>query len=333
LWPFLQELLCLAHGVRSFDVLEGAFFTLRAHLIVVFGDIPAVSMIMRMKGHNGASPCRMCEIQGLQAPGQPGTMHYVPLDRSSHPDIRRDQSGECVKKYNPHNLPMRTHNGLLAQAAEVDAATTIIATDRLSKQYAIKGKPLLSYVHSLFFPHSFLYDFMYLIWENTIKNLILHWTCNFKGLDQGNESYKLLKAVWEGIGTLTVSSGSTIPSACGSQVPNIVKDRYMCTANMWSFWTLYIGPVLLWRRFDNVKYYKHFILLVELLTTCLKFEITHEEIDFLREGFVDWVEKYEQYASQICIIAALTLLSTDFTISMMRSTCLRAQSPSMHCFT
>ena len=44
LWPFLQELLCLSRGVRSFDALEGAFFTLRAHLIVVFGDIPAVSM-------------------------------------------------------------------------------------------------------------------------------------------------------------------------------------------------------------------------------------------------------------------------------------------------
>ena len=56
LWPFLQELHLLARGVRSFDVLGGTFFTLRAHLIVVFGDIPAMSMVMRMKGHNGASP-------------------------------------------------------------------------------------------------------------------------------------------------------------------------------------------------------------------------------------------------------------------------------------
>lgn len=298
LWPFLQELFSLARGVHTFDVLGGAFFTLRAHLIVVFGDIPAISMVMRMKGHNGASPCRMCKIQGLRTPNQPGTTHYVPLDRSSHPDIQNNQSGDRIKKYNPYNLPLRTHDELLAQAAEVDAAATITTADRLSKEYGIKGTPLLSYIHSLSFPHSFPYDFMHLIWENTIKNLILHWTGEFKALDQGKGTYKLSTAIWEGIGALTASSGSTIPSAYGSRVPNIKKDHSLCTADMWSFWTLYIGPVLLWRRFDDVKYYKHFILLVKLLTTCLKFEIEHEEIDFLRNGFVDWVEKYERYASQ-----------------------------------
>ncbi len=87
LWPFSQELFRLARGIRSFDALERSFFTLHAYLLVVFGDIPAISMVMRMKGHNGASPCRMCEIRGLRTPDQPGTTHYVPLDRSSHPDV------------------------------------------------------------------------------------------------------------------------------------------------------------------------------------------------------------------------------------------------------
>ena len=65
LWPFLQELLCLACGICSFDALSGSLFTLCAHLIVVFGDIPAISMVMQMKGHNSVSPCHMCKIQGL----------------------------------------------------------------------------------------------------------------------------------------------------------------------------------------------------------------------------------------------------------------------------
>lgn len=295
LWPFLQELICLTHGVRSFSALEGTFFTLRAYLILVFGDIPAISMVMRMKGHNGVSPCRMCEIRGLRSPDQPGTTLYVPLDRSSHPDVQIDFP-EHVQKYDPYNLPLRTHDRLLSQAAEVDAATTMVAANQLSKEYGIKGMPLLAHLQSLSFPHSFPYDFMHLIWENTIKNLILHWTHDFKGLGQGKEQYELSKAIWEGIGTLTASSGSTIPSAYGCRVPNIEKDRHICTADMWSFWTLYIGPVLLWRRFENVKYYRHFILLVKLLTTCLKFEITDQEIDQMRNGFVEWVENYERYA-------------------------------------
>jgi hypothetical protein len=178
-----------------------------------------------------STPCR----HSGQNPHRPRRT-LRPTDRNKH-----------VKKYNPYDLPFRTHHGLLAQAAEVDAAMTITTADRLSKEYSIKGTPLLSYVHSLFFPHSFPYDFMHLIWENTIKNLILHWTGEFKGLGQGNESYELSKAIWEGIGKLTASSGATIPSSYGSRVPNIKTDYSLCTADMWSFWTLYIGPVLLWR--------------------------------------------------------------------------------------
>ncbi|KAI9434550.1 hypothetical protein BJY52DRAFT_1231174 [Lactarius psammicola] len=178
-------------------------------------DISAISMVMWMKGHNGASSCHMCKIQELHIPDQPGTTLYVPLDHSSYPDIQTDHSHEHRQKYDPHNLPLCTYDRLLSQAAEVDAANTITAADTLSKEYGIKGTPLLSHAWSLSFPHSFPYNFMHLIWENTIKNLILHWTYDFKGLGQGNEHYELSKVIWEGIGTLTASSGSTTPSAYG----------------------------------------------------------------------------------------------------------------------
>jgi hypothetical protein len=55
LWPLVQELLQLELGVSAFDAITMAVYLLHAYLIVVFGDIPAVSMIMRMKDHNGRS--------------------------------------------------------------------------------------------------------------------------------------------------------------------------------------------------------------------------------------------------------------------------------------
>ena len=61
LWPLIQELLQLEMGVSAFDAISNSVFLLHAYL-AVFGDIPAVSMIMRMKGHNAILPCRMCEI-------------------------------------------------------------------------------------------------------------------------------------------------------------------------------------------------------------------------------------------------------------------------------
>jgi hypothetical protein len=214
-----------------------------------------MSMIMHMKGHNGLSPCRMCEIKGLRVPGTDTTTHYVPLDRTNYPHTQ----AEATRAYDAERLPLRNHETLIAQANEVQTATTISAADTLAKKYGIKGIPLLSYLPSLSFPSSFPYDFMHLIWENLIKNLILHWTGKFKDLDDGAESYRLPNAIWEAIGESTASSGSTIPSAYGSRVPNIATNSSYCSAEMWSFWTLYLGPVLLRRRFQHQKYYKHFV--------------------------------------------------------------------------
>lgn len=142
---------------------------------------------------------------------------------------------------------------------------------------------------------------MHLIWENLVKNLVLHWTGDFKGLDSGVELYELPKAIWEVIGESTAASGLTIPSAYGSRVPNIATNRSYCSAEMWSFWTLYIGPVLLRQCFQNQKYYKHFIRLVWLLNICLQFDITDDEIQEIRSGFIQWVRDYERYVVYFCL--------------------------------
>ena len=103
LWPVVQELLQLEIGVLAFDALLQTTFTLHAYLVVVFGDIPAVSMVMRMKGHNAIAPCRMCEIRGIRKPGT--NTHYVPLDRSSFPGSQ--------DSYDPSALPLRDHVSFL----------------------------------------------------------------------------------------------------------------------------------------------------------------------------------------------------------------------------
>ena len=290
LWPLIKELLRLAAGVRAFDILTSKVFALRAYLILVFGDIPAVSMLMRMKGHNGISPCRMCEVVGLRTPQSRATTHYVPLDRQNYPHA----APGAIKSYDPNNLPLRHHATLMAQAEEVQNATTYTDATKLAKLYGIKGVPYLSLLPSLNFPKSFPYDFMHLIWENLIKNLVLHWTGEFKGLGAGKESYEFPTAVWNAIGEATGKSGSTIPSAFGSRVPNVATHQSQMSAEMWSFWTLYLGPVLLRRRFQRPKYYTHFVWLVRLLNICLQFEITDDEIEELRLGFIDWVKEYEE---------------------------------------
>ena len=86
---------------------------------------------------------------------------------------------------------------------------------------------------------------MHLIFENLLKNLVLLWTGNFKDLDEATGDYVLYPQVWEAIGQATAASGSTIPSAYGAWPQNVAQDKSQINADSWSFWALYLGPVLL----------------------------------------------------------------------------------------
>jgi hypothetical protein len=305
LFPMVEELLALAVGVPAFNATTQELFCLRSYLILAFGDIPAISMVMHMKGHNGLRPCRMCNIPALRIPSSRATTHYVPLDRSRHPDIVHSPS--AIKVFDGTDLPMHTHEEILEQAHQVDACNTDVEALRLSKDYGVKGVPLVSHVPGLRLPQSFPYDFMHLIWENVIKNLVLLWTGEYKGIDQGKECYELDPKVWEAVGAATFGSGLTIPHAFGSRSPNIASERSAFTAETWSFWMLFLGPALLHRRFKKDRYFQHFIDLVKLLNICLQFEYSNDNVKAVHAGFVAWVEKYEKYVYQLHMVLVLIL--------------------------
>jgi hypothetical protein len=128
----------------------------------------------------------------------------------------------------------------------------------LSRDSGIKGLSILSHFSSLSFPHSFPYDFMHLIWENLIKNLILLWTGEFKGLDEGSGKYQLEPKVYQAVGAACALASSTVPGSYGPRPENISLPGVYLTADAHSFWALYLGPVLLECRFKKVKYYDHF---------------------------------------------------------------------------
>ncbi len=98
----------------------------------------------------------------------------------------------------------------MAQAKAVESAPTGIQREELAKAYGIKGIPLLSALGSLKFPQSFPYDFMHLIWENLIPNLVLFWSSRYKGMDEG-EPYVLSPHIWQAVGTTSAAVTRTIP--------------------------------------------------------------------------------------------------------------------------
>jgi hypothetical protein len=285
--PLVDELVQLAAGMPALDAHKEEIFCLRAHLIVGFGDIPAISKVMRMLGHNGKCPCRFCSIQGVRDPEKPNvTTHYVPLDRTCFP-------GQA--SYDPLNLPMRVEAQLREQARKVSAASSVSAAKKLASDFGIKALSCLVRFGSMRLTTSFPTEFMHLFLENVIKNLVSLWTGTFK--DLGPDEREISPSNWKKIGSETAECGQAIPSQFGPSLTNIAESQSEFTADAWCIWTLFVAPVLLHGRFRHHKCYSHFMDLVRLLQLCLQFSLTRDDIQTIRLGFANWNTEYERSAN------------------------------------
>jgi len=182
----------------------------------------------------------------------------------------------------------------LEQESAVKTAPTNSACKELVKLYGTKGIPVLSSLSLLSFPSSFSFDFMHLIWENLIPNLILFWTGEFKDLDHLEKGYVIAPRTWNEIGEITAVCRATIPAAFGASVPNIATQQSQMTSEKYANWMLYIAPIVLCGRFKKDKYYSHFMQLVKLIKLCLLFKIDEEMLNEIDKGFKSWVQGYEK---------------------------------------
>ena len=292
-------------GVKAFNAISLLIFLLHAYLILVFGDIPAMALVMRMKGQNVISPCRICEIKAIRL----DRTYYLPLQREKFPDAE-------PQRYYPLDLPIHTHKKLLDQAHKVEMASNNKTRDNLGKKYGIKGVSVLSCISSITFPSSFPFDFMHLIWENLIPNLIKFWTGTFQGLKHEGKDYLIEPHIWEEIGAATAASCAMIPSAFGAPVPDIAKKQHEMSAEMYANWTLFIALIVLRGRFKRPRYYKHFMQLIKLLKLCLAFKISEAMLDQIDKGFQLWVEDYEKWASHVPLVY-YTKTNTGYTTKMI----------------
>ena len=77
---------------------------------------------------------------------------------------------------------------------------------------------------------------------------------DYKGLNEGCEVYRIPNYICEEIGQETIDSMPYLPSAFGRKPLNIHTSRGLFTAEVWSFWFMYLAPHLLANRFQDEKY-------------------------------------------------------------------------------
>ena len=162
----------------------------------------------------------------------------------------------------------------------------------LSKEYGIKGTPILSEIDSLCFPQSFSPDFMHMAWENIMSTVTTLWSGNYKGLDEGTQKYHIEKAAWKEAGSCGAATSLTIPLMYGPWILDISEKGSYMMANMWSFWTQFLVPILLQDLFKDPKCYEHFIHLVYLFGVCLQCEILTVVIGVHQQNVCELISTY-----------------------------------------
>ncbi|KAF8596474.1 hypothetical protein BDV93DRAFT_419052, partial [Ceratobasidium sp. AG-I] len=257
-------------------------FVLHAFLIILFGDIPAISKLLLLKGQNAITPCRTCLVQGTQCQLPASIVYYVPLTAPEDFEIT-----------SPEDLLMRTHESFLFCYDELAREEQAGERARISQESGLNGQPLVAHLGSIDLSSCAPYDFMHLIFENLVPNMLMHWKGTFKWLDHAEDMYRMDEDAWAVIGQLTEQATRTIPSQFVGTLPNIHTDGGLYKAEAHSFWFTYLAPILLNGRLD-LEHYEHFLAMREIIIWCLELEITHEEVDALERMVNEWVEDYER---------------------------------------
>ncbi|QRV99729.1 Transposase family Tnp2 protein [Ceratobasidium sp. AG-Ba] len=303
--PVLEELLQLEQGVDSIKTTpatapkheerpeeegdgELTEFKLRAFLIMIFGDIPAISKLLAMKGHNALVPCRTCYTQGVLCRRKKNSVYYIPLALP----------GDEGDGYPPDMLLLRSHELFLLHYRQLDNLNDRPGRRKqLEKELGINDRPIFARLKSFDLACCAPYDIMHLLFENLVPNMIKHWTGKFKKMDQGMGHYELAEAVWKQIGKETANATHTIPVSFVGTLPDIAEDQTLYKAEAYSFWIQYIAPIVLAGRLPE-PYFEHFLLMRDIVIMSVQLDITEEQVDELQRMVNRWVIDYEQFYYQ-----------------------------------
>ncbi|KAF5315532.1 hypothetical protein D9611_004820 [Ephemerocybe angulata] len=291
--PLEDDLIKLAGpGVSAYDAHVEREFCLRAYQLFELGDIVAAEKSLGIKGHNGYCPCRSCALTGIRDVEGNGKVYYIPLRApDGHPPTQKPRP-------NPPNLPLRSHRSFQRALDKIDAAETTTEKNNIAKAKGIKKPACFGAVGLIDYGKSVPWDWMHLFLENVIQNLFKFWRGEYKGLDEGEQSYEIAPHIWNDIGDETAAAVENIPAHFVRVLRNINTDRSGFTAESWCFWFIYLAPILLRGRFKETKYYKHMCKLVTIMKTSLKYSLTSEELDILEADIIEWVRDYEKYYYQ-----------------------------------
>ncbi|UZO21338.1 uncharacterized protein OCT59_013734 [Rhizophagus irregularis] len=264
------------YGILCYDGNKKEYFTLRAHILAWTGDLPALSKILYLTGHNSYSGCRFCNLRGTL--NEMNRHVYYPLQQN----------------IDPIRLPIRTHDEMLTSINQIEH----LKGDRREtyiRNCGIKGKSILFELSSIKFPRSFPVDIMHLFFENIAPHMFRHWIGKFypKNDERNSNNYTISSKTWIEIGEIMEKNRSNMPSDIGRPPRNIIKHSAGFKAVEWANWIILFSLPLLKGRLPQ-SYFLGWSNFVEAVQLCIQPRIDFEDLDKIRNLLIQF---YNHYAS------------------------------------
>lgn len=290
LWPIVDELKLLEDGVPAWDAYKQELFTLKAHLIMVQADSPAMAKAINFAGYHSYTFCWHCTQVGIHHAGAIRCPHVAPADPLPTCSVDRPP----VRHQDVTRLPMRTHGKWISDAQYMELVNKDSEAERQREVRLCNGvkgfSPLLS-LKTIRAPYSFVVDGMHVLLANVQPLLVDCWAGtellgktarstskkkSRKGkqrLDpsveqEGEEGttpnvshqafsdendYHISTTCWKDIENDQLASQTTMPSAVGVSLRPITTHHKRWTAAMRLQWILQ-SPVLLMDRLPEPMY-------------------------------------------------------------------------------
>ncbi|GET57030.1 transposase domain-containing protein [Rhizophagus irregularis DAOM 181602=DAOM 197198] len=254
LYPLIQEMKLLQDGILCYDGNKKEYFTLRAHILAWTGDLPALSKILYLTGHNSYSGCRFCNLRGTL--NEMNRHVYYPLQQN----------------IDPIRLPIRTHDEMLTSINQIEH----LKGDRREtyiRNCGIKGKSILFELSSIKFPRSFPEKFYP------------------KNDERNSNNYTISSKTWIEIGEIMEKNRSNMPSDIGRPPRNIIKHSAgfkscgMGKLDYFIFFTII-------KRKAATKLLLRMVNFVEAVQLCIQPRIDFEDLDKIRNLLIQFYNHY-----------------------------------------
>ena len=144
--PFEIESVQLAKGVSNFDCVVQQYFQLHIYNHFPLGDIITIEKLLNIKGHNGKSPCRSCNIKSVNNPDSHDKTYYPPL---THPAAELPATPETLQEaYDPFNLPLHKHTDWANITSQLESAQLVKQHDAIAMEalWSMVSKVCLPFV-------------------------------------------------------------------------------------------------------------------------------------------------------------------------------------------